>query len=151
MSKIKKLAAVYERYNVSLEHKFHGPIGSQVPSIKATIVIPGEGNTFIRRVSTNFITGTSLQEAEGLAIDKAVDMILGNKDTKKLVEKHNVFDLQLIPFDGLKESPVGVKVILNVCTEDGKPFRTTSSLATGTDSSVESVAIKNAVDVILGV
>lgn len=148
MSKLKNLAAKYERYNISLEHMFN----NNVPHIKATILIPGEGNTFLKRVSTNFVAGTSLQDAEKKAVDLAVDMILGKKLTKKLQDKFSVFDLQLVPFTGTKEAPVGVKVILNVCTDEGKPFRTTVSLATGTDSaSVESSAVKSAINSVLGV
>lgn len=149
MSKLKNLAAKYERYNISLEHMFNN---NNVPHIKATILIPGEGNTFLKRVSTNFVAGTSLQDAEKKAVDLAVDMILGKKLTKKLQDKFSVFDLQLVPFTGTKEAPVGVKVILNVCTDEGKPFRTTVSLATGTDSAVvESDAVKSAINSVLGV
>lgn len=148
MSKLKKLAAIHERYNISLEHRFL----ENVPEIKATLIIPGEGNTFLKRVSTNFTPGTSLQDAEKQAVDSAVDMILGNKLTLKLTEKYKVFDLQLVPFAGLKDAPVGVKVILNVCTDEGKPFRTTVSLATGTDlKAVEAEVIKSAISSVLGV
>ena len=149
MSKLKKLAEVHNRYNISLEHQFK-VIG---PAVKATIVIPDETNQrFLKRVSTNFTIGTTLQEAEKTAIDAAIDLMLGNKLTKKLTEKFQVFDLQLVPFDGLKDSPVGVKAILNVCTEDGKPFRTAVSLATGTVSSdVENEVVKSVINSILGV
>lgn len=155
MSKLKKLAANFERYNITLEHQFidapSGIIG-KIPTIKATIVIPDETNQrFLKRVSTNFTPGASIQDAEKSAVNNAVDMILGNKLTKKLTDKYKVFDLQLIPFNGPQTSPVGIKVILNVCTEDGKPFRSAVSLATGTDSkSVEAEVVKNAINSILG-
>lgn len=150
MSKLKKLTELHERYNISLEHQFQEP--GKVPAIKATIIIPGENNTFLKRVSTNFTTGATLQEAERKAVDTAVDYLLGSKVTKKLIEKYKIFDLQLVPFTAVAPAPVGVKAILNVCTEDGKPFRQAVSLATGTDvDEVEAEVIKNVINAILGV
>jgi hypothetical protein len=153
MSKLKKLASVHERYNLSLEHQFQETApGVFIPRMKATLIIPGENNTFLKRVSTNFITGASLQEAEKLAIDTAVDLLLGNKLTKRLTDAYKVFDLQLVPFTGTKAEPVGVKAILNVCTEDGKPVRQANSLATGTDSdAVEVEVLKAVINNVLGV
>lgn len=147
-SKLKKLAAIHERYNISLEHRFT----ATGPQIKATIVIPGENNTFLKRVSTNFTTGTTLQDAEKNAVDSAVEMLLGNKLTKRLTEKHSVFDLQLVPFDGPKDSPIGVKAMIHAQTDDGKPFRSSVSLATGTNvAEVEAEVIKSVINSVLGV
>lgn len=153
MSKLKKLAAIHERYNLSLEHQFlETAPGVVQPRMKATIIIPGENNTFLKRVSTNFISGTTLQEAEKAAIDTAVDMILGTKSTKRLTDAYQVFDLQLVPFNGTKTEPVGVKAILNVCSEDGKPVRQANSLSTGTDMAiVEAEVLKSVINSVLAV
>lgn len=149
MSKLKKLAANFERYNITVDHKLDPQAGTFA---KVTIVIPGENNTFTKRVSTNFVKGVNLQEAEKEAIDIAVDMILGNKLTKKITEKYAMFDIQFVPFNGLKEAPIGVKALVNVCDADGKPFRMSVSLATGTDAAeVEAEALKNVINSVLGV
>lgn len=145
---IKKLVKTYEKYIISSEHQFQGV----VPAAKVTLTIPGENGMFLRRVSTNFTPGATLQEAEELAFNNAVSKILGDKQTKNLVEKFPIFDLQIVPFNGPKECPFGVKIILIVCGEDGKAYRTVNSLATGADLQVvEAEALTSAVNKALGV
>ncbi len=145
---IKKLAELYPKYILSLEHQFT----KTEQKVKATITLPGENNTFLKRVSGNFTAGATLQEAEELALKDVTSKILGNKVTSKLLSQFPIFDLQIVPFDGPVATPFGVKILLSVCTEDGKPYRNVTSLATGTDAKqVETDALKNAINNVLGV
>lgn len=150
---IKRLATEFPKYNIELEHQYQdAPGGVKTPTVKATVTIPEDGGRFLRRVSTNFTPGETLQDAEKLAVNEAIELILGNKQTKKLIASFKTFSLQLVPFVGDKSAPVGVKAILAVASEDGKPHRTVTSLATGTVSSeVESNVLKSVINSALGV
>lgn len=147
MSKIKKLAEIHEKYIISVEHQL-----DPVPSVKASITIPGEGNTYVKKVSTLFVTGKTLEEAEEAAIDQAISMLLGNKETKPLIDKAEMFDISSSSFvTKTNGAEFGVKTILTMFKET-KPYRIVQAYATGADLiAAEKSALKSAVNKALGV
>lgn len=135
---IKKLAAVHEKYIISLEHKLE-----PVPAIKATVTIPGENNTYVKKVSTLFELGETVEQAESNAINKAISLLLGNKLTSKLAETFEMFDITFTEITAKK----GILVRANVIAfKDKLPFRQVSSISGNEDE-----ALKSAINKILGV
>lgn len=153
MSKIKELAAVHEKYIISVEHQLE-----PVPAVKAKLTIPGENNTYAKQVQTLFIPSTSLEKAEEAAVNRAISMILGDKQTKSLVESAEMFDISTAPFIVRKANAstgsaevVGVKATV-IAFKEMKPYRTVSAFATGADiESVEKEALKSAINKVMGV
>lgn len=135
---IAKLTAVHEKFQISLEHKLE-----PVPAIKAVLTIPGENNTYSKRVSTLFESGATLAEAEEKAVNKAIGMLLGNDETKELVQSAEMLDISFTEI-ALKN---GIAIRANIITfKDMKPYRQVQSIA-GT----ETYALKSAVNKVLGV
>ena len=159
---IKKLAETHNKYIISLEHQLE-----PVPAVKATLTIPGEGTTYTRKVSTLFVTGNTLEQAEENAVNRAVAMMLGDEQSQSLVKAFDMFDISSTQFVAKKAVPgfisnsgennipakpeiFGVKSTIYVFVE-GKQHRTVSAYATGADvSEVEKEAIKNAVTKVMG-
>jgi hypothetical protein len=97
-------------------------------------------------VSTLFESASTLEEAEKLATDKAISLLLGNKQTKDLVQG---FDMLDISFNSItSKGGNGVKANI-VVFKDSKPYRQVSSLALGEKAETE--ALKSAVNKIMGV
>ena len=160
MSNLKKLVAVHDKYLMAFEHKIEhrnvpdvGP--STLYSVKATLTIPGEGNMYTKQVSTDFVSGSSLMDAEQNAMDLAISRLLGDKGTKKLVEEFPTFNITTSAFETRDpKAPAGCKVTITLTQGEGdpKPFRIVSGLATGADSvSAENAALKSAVNKALGI
>jgi limonene-1,2-epoxide hydrolase len=146
MSKIKELAAVHEKYIISVEHQLE-----PVPAVKATLTITGEGATYSKRVQTLFVPAQTLEDAEEAAVNQAISMILGNKQTKELVQSFEQLDITSVHFHVNKTGTLGVKSVITVF-KDSKPYRTVQALATGADlAAVEKEALKNAVNKVMGV
>lgn len=147
MSKIKELAAVHERYIISVEHQLE-----PVPAVKAKITIPGEGTTYSKQVQTLFVPGKDLEDAEKKALSQAISMLIGNNETSQLVNSAEMFDITSTSFVAKKGTPeiLGVRSTITVF-KDMKQYRTVSALATGTDAQkVEKAALKNAVNKVMG-
>lgn len=143
---LKKLVNVYEKYIISLEHQLEPS-----PAVQVRITIPGEGNTYVKQVSTLFEGGTSIEEAEKAALDKAIALLTGNKETKPLVEAFENFDISTRQFSSKSPiAPICVKTQI-VVFKDQLPYRTVVGLASGTNlMEVEKEALKSAVNKALG-
>jgi hypothetical protein len=135
---IKKLASVHDKFIISLEHKL-----DPVPAIKATVTIPGENNTYVKKVSTLFENGDTIEKAEANALNKAISLLLGNKLTSKLAESFEMFDISFSEITAKN----GILIKANIVSfKDKAPFRQVSSI-----SGSEEEALKSAINKILGV
>lgn len=143
-SKIKQLAEKYEKYIISTEHQL-----TPVPSVKASITIPSDNNTYIRKVSTLFVVGETVEKAENAAISQAVSMLLGNKQTQELVNNFEMFDITSTNVSSSSGSIV--KSIITVF-KDAKPYRIVASYGSAEKQEIaEKAAIKSAVNKVMGV
>lgn len=152
MSKVKKLSEQVERYNIIVD-----ATTTQNPDVpfgaKATVSILNESGIPTRQVIGKSFGAKTVEEAEEEAICKAVCRLLGEKDTKKLIEKYPAFNLSVDAMaTGNKDLPVGTKAVVTAYDDKGKVIRTSQGLAMGIDpNDVEKQALKSAINRILGV
>lgn len=156
MSKIKALTEKHPRYIIALEHQILPPqkVGDPFQfRVKAKLTIPEDGGRFSKQVSTDFVSGPTLEDAESSALDVAISRLLGDKQTKDLVEEFQIFDISSVSFETRDPSaPIAAKSTITVFTENMQPHRIVSSLATGADlAEVEKKALKASVNKALGV
>ena len=146
MSKIKELVAVHEKYAISVEH-----ILNPAPAVKAKLTILGDNNTFTRQVTTLPFSGATLEEAEEKAVNNAISMVLGNKETGALEKSMEMFDITFADFAVDRNGTLGVRCSITTFKGE-KPYRTVVALGTGTDlHEAGKKSLKNAVNKVMGV
>lgn len=152
MSKVKKLAEKFGRFDISVDvtvtTKPETPFGA-----KATVTILNENNSVLIRVVGENFGSADLHTAQKAAVDQAIDRILGNKETTKLGQTFKSFDISSSAMStGNKNFPVGVKSVVTAYDDNGKVVRKAHGVSMGTDGSVvEKEALKEAINRVLGV
>lgn len=152
MSKLKKLSEKAERYNVVVDAT--STANPETPfGARATVSILNDSGVPTRQVVGQCYGAKTLDEASEEALCKAVCRVLGEKDTKKLVEKYPAFNLSVDAMaTGKKELPIGAKAVVTAYDDKGKVIRSGQGVAMGTDPvEVEKKALKAAINRALGV
>lgn len=152
MSKIKKLSQDHERYNVTVDAT--STTNPETPfGARSSVALLNESGIPTRQVVGQCYGAKTISDAQDFAVTKATQRVLGEKDTKKLIEKYPAFNLSIDAMaTGNKSLPIGIKAVVTAYDDKGKVIRSSQGVAMGTDpSEVEQQALKDAINRVLGV